>query len=124
MTSPSSTPRSIWYVYGIVLSNIPADAAPSGLDDAEVALECRGDVGALVSVLDGDTYAPSVLEQNSGDVEWLSPRAVAHDHVLTWASDQGAVIPLPMFSLFSSATAVQDMLRARAPQLSDALARV
>ena len=35
-------------------------------------------------------YAPAALEANSGDVEWLSPRAVAHDRVLTWASDHGA----------------------------------
>ncbi|MDQ2992651.1 MAG: GvpL/GvpF family gas vesicle protein, partial [Candidatus Eremiobacteraeota bacterium] len=76
------------------------------MDDARVSLQQHDGVGALVSQLDASVYAPDVLETSSGDVEWLSPRAVAHDLVLTWASDRGAVIPLPMFSLFSSGNAV------------------
>jgi hypothetical protein len=81
-------------------------------------------LAALVSVLDGASYAPGRVEQNSGDVEWLSPRAMAHDRVLTWASDRGAVVPLPMFSLFSGADAVRRMLDERSAQLSSALAKV
>ena len=42
---------------------------------------------------------------------------MAHDRVLTWASDRGAVVPLPMFSLFSGADAVRAMLDARSGQL-------
>jgi hypothetical protein len=57
-------------------------------------------------------------------VEWLSPRAVAHDRVLTWASDHGAVVPLPMFSLFSGEEAVRQMLADRATQLARTLSRV
>ena len=54
----------------------------------------------------------------------MSPRALAHDRVLTWASDHGAVVPLPMFSVFSGADAVRDMLRERATQLASLLAHV
>jgi len=43
--------------------------------------------------------------------------------VLTWASDRGAVVPLPMFSLFSGEDAVRGMLRERAAQLQAALRR-
>ena len=124
----SSASGSIWYVYGIVPSsastgaNMPPESA--GLDDSPVSLEPDGDVAALVSVLRGPDYAPNAIEANSGDVEWLGPRAVAHDRVLTWASDHGPVVPMPMFSLFSGRDAVHDMLRARAAELRDALARV
>ena len=97
---------------------------PGGIDDAGVSIERVADVAALVSVLDGAVYSPSAIERASGDVEWLSPRAVAHDRVLTWASDHGAVIPLPMFSLFSGESAVQRMLSDRGPQLSRTLSRV
>jgi hypothetical protein len=89
-----------------------------------VSLEQRDDIAALVSVLDDPDYTPQALELKSGDVEWLSPRAVAHDRVLTWASDHAAVVPLPMFSLFSGKDAVHTMLRDRATQLSSVLARV
>jgi Gas vesicle synthesis protein GvpL/GvpF len=120
----ASASGSIWYVYGIVASEMPRAPLPTGLDDAPVILEpCEG-VAALVSVLDEKQYAPAALEINSGDVEWLSPRAVAHDRVLTWASDHGPVLPLPMFSLFSGRDAVCTMLRDREPQLSASLSRV
>jgi hypothetical protein len=113
-------------VYGIVSSEMPETTLPVGLDDTGVALERHDRIAALVSVLESDQYAPAALETNSGDVEWLSPRAVAHDRVLTWASDRGggAVVPLPMFSLFSGQQAVRAMLRERASQLASTLARV
>lgn len=122
MSAPAS--NSIWYVYGIVPSTMLGTALPVGLDDSGVALEPYDRVAALVSVLDGTQYAPAALETNSGDVEWLSPRAVAHDRVLTWASDHGAVVPLPMFSLFSGQQAVRAMLRERSSQLASTLANV
>ena len=120
----SATTHSVWYVYGIVPEDAPMALAPAGIDDADVTVERHAGVAALVSVLDDPSYAPSVIEANSGDVEWLSPRAVAHDRVLTWASDHGAVIPLPMFSLFSSADAVDRMLSDRSSHIAAMLARI
>jgi hypothetical protein len=122
----SMTPSPVWYVYGVVPASLSPATAPAGLDNAEVQLQGADDGGpaALVSVLDGDRYAPAALETTSGDVEWLSPRAIAHDRVLTWASDSGAVIPLPMFSLFSSGDAVRTMLRDRSDELSLSLHRL
>src|SRR5215510_9356627 len=122
----SSAARSVWYVYGIVPSAFAPITLPPGLDDADVAIE-RHDgarAAALVSVLDGERYGPPALETSSGNVEWLSPRAIAHDRVLTWASDLGAVIPLPMFSLFSGRNAVHSMLGERASQLELTLDRL
>jgi len=124
MTSRSSNP--LWYVYGIVRAGAARSSTPAGLDDAAVAVESSeaGGLAALVSVLDSPEYEASKLESQSGNVDWISPRAIAHDRVLTWASDQGAVVPLPMFSLFSGRGAVHDMLRERAMQLDSALARI
>ncbi len=120
----TTAPASLWYVYGIVPEGLAASPLPSGLDDADVLLEREAGVAALVSKLDELSYGPERLERSSADVEWLSPRAVAHDRVLTWASDHGAVVSLPMFSLFSGPDAVRSMLRDRAPQLASTLTRV
>ena len=120
----STATHSIWYVYGIVPEETPASSAPAGIDDAGVAIERHAGVGALVSMLDESAYAPEAVEANSGDVAWLSPRAVAHDRVLTWASDHGAVVPLPMFSLFSGGDAVHRMMSDRSRQLVSTLERV
>jgi hypothetical protein len=89
-----------------------------------VALVNADGAAALVSVLDSGEYGTDEIETRSGDVEWLSPRAVAHDRVLTWASDRGAVVPLPMFSVFSGGDAVQQMLHDRGAQLAETLRRV
>lgn len=120
---PSRESNPIWYVYGVVPGET-AGAMPAGIDDAPVTIEREGQVAALVSTLDQSMYAPALIEANSGDVDWLSPRAVAHDRVLTWASDHGPVVPMPMFSVFSGQGAVCDMLRERAAQLDAALTRV
>lgn len=122
----STNSNGLWYVYGVVAAGFSATPMPDGLDGAAVFIEQseKGKVGALVSCLDHPDYQPATLEERSGSVEWLSPRAVAHDRVLTWASDHGAVVPLPMFSLFSGRPAVHTMLDDRRDQLSATLARI
>lgn len=112
------------YVYGIVAASLDPAAAPRGLDAARVYAEREGPLAALVSLLDAATYAGGTAEARAGDVAWIGPRAVAHDAVLTWASDAGGVIPLPMFTLFSDAQGVRAMLRERAASLETLLARV
>ena len=113
------------YAYGIVPAKAGVSGAPTGLDDAGVTLIAEGELGALVSELTGAAYEPDAIAASSGDMEWVAPRAKAHDLVLTWASDRGPVIPLPMFaSTFGSADAVRAMLRDRAAELKPVLARV
>ena len=114
---------AIHYVYGVTPPALDSTDAPEGLDGAAVGLEVEGELGALVSRLDAVAYAPEVVEARTADVEWLGPRAVEHDRVLTWASDQGPVVPFPMFSaMFHGPAGVRTMLRDRAAELRGALA--
>lgn len=117
-------PSEFWYVYGIAPASIGLDRAPEGLDENALELCVDGGLAAVTSRLDGVRYAPSEIERGTEDVEWLAPRAVAHDRVLTWMSDRGPVVPLPIFSLFSSEHAVANMLRERRPELEATLHRV
>jgi hypothetical protein len=113
----------IYYVYGVTRPAIDLAHAPQGLDGTALAVEAEGELGALVSRLDPSAYAPAVVEARTSDVEWLGPRAVEHDRVLTWASDQYPVAPFPMFSaMFRDAAGVRAMLRRRAAELRGALA--
>jgi Gas vesicle synthesis protein GvpL/GvpF len=118
--------RGFWYVYGIVPASAELAGAPSGVEDAPVVLERSADgaVAAVVSVVPHDDYAPATLEARTSDVEWLGPRAVAHDRVLSWVSDRAAVIPLPMFTIFSGADAVRGMLVERSASIRSSLARI
>ena len=115
----------MFYAYGIVPANAAISGAPSGVDERDVALVSEGELGALISELSGSEYEPDAIAASSGDMDWVAPRAKAHDLVLTWASDRGPVIPLPMFtSTFGSADAIRGMLRSRAPELRPVLAKV
>jgi hypothetical protein len=117
---------SITYVYGIVAPSLVLRGVPPGLEDSPVSLVVEGEVAALVTHLDTARYEPESLERATAEVAWLGPRAMAHDRVLTWASDHasGAVVPLPMFSLFRDDAGVRTMLRQRSEELSGILALV
>ncbi len=113
----------IYYVYGVTTTGLDLKQAPEGLDGGSVRVEAAGPLSAIVSRLDAEAYAPSLIESRTSDVEWLGPRAVAHDRVLTWASDQGPVAPFPMFSaMFRDAAGVRAMLNERVTELERALA--
>jgi len=116
--------ETIHYVYAVVDAGTPLDGVPAGLDDARIALEAEGEVAALVSTVDATTYGGPEMEMRTGDIEWLGPRARAHDRVVTWASDTGAAVPLPMFTMFRDAAGVRTMLRERRTELVQGLARV
>lgn len=113
----------VCYVYGVVPASIRLVGSPPGVDDSPVETFIAGEIAALASRLDAGAYGPNVNDR-VGDVAWLGPRASAHDRVLTWASDAGAVIPLPILSLFRSEQAVRDMLSERKVELTAMLERV
>lgn len=113
----------LYYVYGIVPAAARLDAAPAGVDGGDVVTIGHGNVGALTSVLDADEYEPNVNDRVA-NVAWLAPRAQAHDAVLTWASDCGPVVPLPILSLFRSEQAVLSMLEQRREELTGLLERL
>ncbi len=114
----------IQYVYAVVDAGTAVRGIPAGIDDAAVETEQEGDIAALVSQLDGTIYAGPEVEARSGDIDWLGPRARAHDLVVTWASDHGAAVPFPMFTMFRDRTGVRAMLRDRQAELTRSLERV
>lgn len=116
--------NTVLYVYGIVKDRFDAAGAPAGIDATAVEVRTGRGVAALLSRLPAGAYASESVEQLSGDVGWLSPRATAHDRVLTWAQEHGGVIPLPMFSLWRSEPALDDALASRASEFTKVFARV
>lgn len=118
------TTGSLLYVYGIVRGGFDAARAPAGMDDAPVIVAGEGGIAALASHLPESGYAAHIIGERSGDVQWLSPRAMSHDRVLTWAHDHGGVIPLPMFSMWGSDEALAASLRERSPEVTRLFERV
>src|SRR2546423_2341618 len=112
------------YVYGVVRSSIDTATAPKDIDGGPVNLIPSGDFSALATSVGADDYSPARVESLTADVDWVSERAMAHDRVLTWASDNGAVVPFPMWTLFRDAKAVKAMLSKRANELQRTFARI
>jgi hypothetical protein len=112
------------YVYGVVAQKPETKRAPKGIDGGKVAFIQSGDLGALATSVGADDYAPARVETLTADVNWVSERAIAHDRVLTWASDAGAVIPFPMWTLFRDAKKVKAMLEKRGGELRATFARI
>ncbi|MEX2179981.1 MAG: GvpL/GvpF family gas vesicle protein [Gemmatimonadaceae bacterium] len=112
------------YAYGVVRNGFDASQSPSGIEGAPVGLIRGATLSALVSRLPAGAYGAAAIERDSGDVAWLSPRAQAHDGVLTWAQEYGGVIPLPMFSLWAADDSVTSMLAERSAELTASFDRV
>ena len=112
------------YLYAIVPASFDASAAPAGVDESRVVLEREGELGALVSSVDGNTYRENEIESRIADMGWLGPRAMGHDRVVTWASDVGPVVPLPVLSLFRDGASVRAMLAGQRDDLQRTLDRV
>jgi hypothetical protein len=110
------------YLYAVVPRSADVVGAPAGVDEGRVVLVSEGPVAAVASRVSA-AYDEG-LDERLGDVAWLGARATAHDAVLTWASDRGPVVPLPLLSLFRSEDAVRTMLRDRTSELSALLAHV
>jgi hypothetical protein len=112
------------YVYGVVAPSVETGTAPAGIDGGPVNLIPNENVSALATSVSAGDYAPDRVEALTADVDWVSERAMAHDKVLTWASDNGAVIPFPMWTLFRDAKAVKSMLSNRMTELQTTFARI
>lgn len=114
---------NVLYVYGVVPATFTLAHSPTGLDETSIEAIANGDLTAVISRLESGSYSPEIVERDTANMDWMAPRAVAHDRVLTWLSDRGPVVPFPMFSLFSNADTVRAMLREREHQLRSLLER-
>ncbi len=115
---------SLCYVYGVVGPSHETETAPAGIDRGPISLISIEDVSALVTSVSAGDYASERVESLTANVDWVSERAAAHDRVLTWASDNGAVIPFPMWTLFRDAKAVKSMLSKRLGELRNTFERI
>lgn len=124
MTAGTGRADRVEYVYGVAPAALNVTGAPAGLDGSPVRAVVEGALAALVSSLDAADYAAERIDERGTDLEWLGPRAQAHDAVITWANDPGPVVPLPMWTLFTSEQGVSGMLAARAADVRETMQRI
>ena len=109
---------SATYVYCIVSSSQPlkttsTPAGPPGTLKAH-ALEIRPGRYAIVSDAPLDEFGEAPLTKRLSDLEWVSRAAVAHDAVTeSFMSQADAVVPMKLFTLFTSEDRALEQLRSR-----------
>jgi hypothetical protein len=113
------------YLYGVVDADAPDPPdALRGLEDAPVRLVAAGPIAGIIGDVPDDAYSEAALETAVADLEWVGPRGLAHERVLTWFADRGPVIPLALFSLHAGEDRVRTRLHGDAERFRALLARL
>jgi hypothetical protein len=102
--------ETLVYLYGIVPAD--ADAPPPelvGVEGAAVRLLRLAGIAGVVSDVPADSYADEALDSRLEDLAWVGERGLAHERVLDWFADRGAVLPSALLSLHRD----DERLRAR-----------
>jgi hypothetical protein len=121
---------NVTYLYCIVhAARVPsASRAPVGLPGATppaVAALARS-FWLVTASVPLDTYAPQPLEASLRDVQWVTDIALAHERVVEHFARQtsATVIPMKLFTLFSSEKLALQETRSRVPDLQAVIGRI
>jgi gas vesicle protein GvpL/GvpF len=118
------------YVYCLVKSarKPSLSRVPPGLPGASkaVAAPLGGSVWCIVAEVPLETYGPGRLEAALGDMNWVGEVALAHESVVEhFAAQRGAtVVPMKLFTMFSSADRAVAEMRSRRGEIRSAMSRI
>lgn len=116
----------IVYLYGYVPARaaVDLDDAPAGIAGRPLELVDCGDVRAVVSRVPADAYSPERIEAGLADMSWLAEQGIAHERAVAALVDRSTVVPMRLFTLFSSTEALVADCAQRAAWLGDSIARL
>lgn len=118
------------YLYCLVRAARQPSVArvPSGLDGATrpEPVKAAARLWLIAADVPLDIYGPSRLEPRLRDLEWVSQAAVAHERVVEhFARMRGTtVLPMKLFTMFSSADKAVSDVRARRVSLERAMRHI
>jgi len=112
------------YVYCVVrrATRPGIDGVPGGLPDAEAPrlLDAGGGLWLVVATVPLGRYRSDAIEARLGDLEWVSRRAIAHEAVVESFARSATVIPMKLFTLFTT----DDRARAHVARVRTRLERI
>jgi hypothetical protein len=123
-----ATPDKATYVFCLVQSSRPPSlrGVPESVPGAGAPRLLSFDRGTYAVVADAplDRFSPDALQQDLEDVEAISRHALAHASVVEFFFRSAPVIPLKLFTLFSSDEAASRQLGRRRAALRGMFARL
>jgi len=116
------------YVYAIAHGASPPSLAgvPAGLPGLEPPrlLGAGGGFWLVVASAPRAPYGAEAIQQGLGDLDWVSPRALAHDAVVHHVGRTATVLPAKLFTLFASDDRAVQNVAARRAALARTVARL
>jgi hypothetical protein len=102
------------YLYGFV----PPDTVlpPNGLigtGESVVELLNATDFQAVIARVPGEEYEAGAIEAQLQDLAWVASQGVAHERVVAWFVDHAQIVPVPLFTLYSSVDALTAAMNER-----------
>jgi hypothetical protein len=123
-------PETATYLYCIVHSDRqPAmTKAPHGLAGATrpAAAAVNASYWLITAAVPLQSYGPGALELSLRDVQWVTDIAVAHESVVEFFAQQAGVtvIPMKLFTMFSSVKRAVSKTRSRLHDIHDVVSRI
>jgi hypothetical protein len=105
------------YLYGFVPSDAPQPDRITGIADRAVQLVRAGEVQAAISLVPAADYTPARIEARLQDLKWVAEQGVAHERVVAWFVDNSQILPVALFTMYSSVSAVQSAARDQQTEL-------
>ena len=113
------------YVYCLVGGDRPPSGGdvPQGLSEMQPArlLEIEPRLFAVVADAPLERYSAEAIAEGLADIDWVSARAVEHEAVVEYFLTAGTVVPMKLFTLFSSDDRALADLRGRSAAIRDVL---
>lgn len=99
-----------------------ADAMPGGSDLR--AIEVADDLWAIVQSVPESEYGEEALARGLQNLEWVGPRAIAHERVIESFLSASALLPMQLFTLFTSDARVIEHVRSDRARITRILKRI
>ena len=114
------------YLYGWIPDASAAGDLSSlrGIADRPVELTPCGPAAAAFSRVPADAYTAERIEERLADMTWLGEQGLAHERVVATLVDRTTVLPMRLFTLFSSEQALREECAQRDGWIRETLARL
>ncbi len=119
------TPDQVIYLYCIADKGLSDEVRlPGGIENQAVEVVEHGDTSAVFSTLPRSLFEGEEAESNLQDINWITPRAAAHDEIIKRVIEQTPVYPLPFGTLFSSLERVREEMDRKREPIQEVFERV
>jgi len=120
--------EALRYLYAIAdarAARLVAASELRGIEQGPVEPLIEGPLLAATSVVPASDYDEGPLNEHLQNMDWLAPRAAAHQDVNAKLLEiTGAVLPLAFGAIYRGSEGVRGLLRSRAEELRDRLGSV